>query len=78
MKLIKTIGWIGTVLLIGVYGLNSLGYISSVSLWYPLLNLVAATCLGIRVYADRNYSNLILELFWSGIAIFAILKFVIS
>ncbi len=76
--MIKTIGWIGTVLLIGVYGLNSLGYISSVSLWYPLLNLVAAICLGIRVYADKNYSNVILEVFWAGIAIFAIVKYMIS
>jgi len=78
VNIIKTIGWIGTVLLIGVYGLNSLGYISSVSLWYPLLNLVAAICLGIRVYTDKNYSNVILEIFWAGIAIFAIVKYMVS
>ncbi len=76
--MIKIIGWIGTTILIATYALNSFGFINSESLWYPLLNLAAAIFLGIRVFADRNYSNFILEIFWAGIAIVAIVKFMLS
>lgn len=76
--MIKIIGWTGTAVLIGVYALNSFGYISSSSILYPALNLLAAILLGIRVYADKNYSNVILEIFWAGIAIFAIFKYFLN
>ncbi len=72
---IKIIGWAGTVLLIGVYALNSFGVISSVSLVYLFSNLIAAILLGIRVFADKNYSNVVLEIFWGLIALVAIVKF---
>lgn len=75
--MIKIIGWTGTAVLIGVYALNSFGYISSASILYPALNLLAAILLGIRVYADKNYSNVILEIFWAGIAIAALINFFI-
>ena len=73
--LIQTIGWLGTVLLIGAYALNSFGLLSSVGLVYPLLNLAAGILLGIRVFADRNYSNLILEFFWIGVALVSLVKY---
>lgn len=73
--MVKVIGWLGTGILIVTYGLNSFGYIDSESLWYPLLNLIAAIFLGIRVFSDRNYSNLILEIFWGAIAVIAIFSF---
>lgn len=76
--MIKTIGWLGTIILIGAYALNSFGYISSTGILYLTLNLISAIFLGIRVFADRNYSNLILEIFWGGIAIVAIVKFMLS
>lgn len=73
--LIKTIGWIGTVILIGAYALNSFGVIPTLGLLYPILNIVAGTLLGVRVFADRNYSNLILEFFWIGVAVISIIRF---
>lgn len=73
---VQIIGWAGTVVLIGAYALNSFGVIPSTGLLYPLLNLFAAFCLGVRVWADRNYSNLILEVFWAGVAIVALISFV--
>lgn len=74
--IIQIIGWSGTVVLIGAYALNSFGVLDSQGLLYPLLNLFAAVSLGIRVWADRNYSNLILEVFWGGVAIIAFLNFI--
>ncbi len=73
--MIKIVGWAGTVLLIGVYALNSFGVISSISLVYLFSNLIAAILLGIRVFADKNYSNVVLEIFWGIIALVAIVKF---
>lgn len=76
--MIKAIGWLGTAILIITYGFNSFGVISSVSLWYPLLNFIAAIFLGVRVFADKNYSNVVLEIFWAAIAALAIIRFVLG
>ncbi len=72
---VKIIGWAGTILLILAYGLNSLGYIESSNILYPILNLIAAILLAIRVWVDRNWSNLFLEAFWGAIAIVSIIKY---
>ncbi len=45
----RIIGWVGTILLIIAYTLNSLGYLDSQNLIYPIMNLVAAILLAIRV-----------------------------
>lgn len=73
--IIEIIGWAGTIILIGIYALNSFGVVESTSLLYLISNLIAAIFLAIRVFADRNYSNLVLEIFWGAIAISAIVKF---
>jgi hypothetical protein len=70
---IETIGWLGMILLIIAYTLNSFGIILSQGFLYPFLNLIAALLLGIRVYADKNYANTILEIFWGGVAIISLI-----
>lgn len=75
--LIQTIGWSGTIILIGAYALNSFGVISSQGVLYPILNIYAAVALGVRVWADRNYSNLILELFWGAVALISLISFIV-
>ncbi len=75
--LIQTIGWTGTVVLMTAYALNSFGIISSTGFLYPFANFLAAIFLGIRVFADRNYSNLLLEIVFGLIAIIALVRFFI-
>jgi len=75
--LIQTIGWIGTVVLMTAYAFNSFGIIPSTGFWYPFANLLAAILLGIRVFADRNYSNLLLEIVFGIIALIALIRFFI-
>lgn len=75
-SIIQTIGWSGTIVLIVGYTLNSFGVIPSQGFLYPILNLVAAILLGVRVYADRNYANTFLELFWGGVAIISLISFI--
>lgn len=75
--LIQTIGWSGTVTLIVGYTLNSFGVIPSQGFLYPILNLIAAVLLGVRVYADRNYANTFLEIFWGGVAIVSLISVIV-
>jgi hypothetical protein len=77
MKLISFIGWVGTISLMVTYMLNIFGLINAQSLMYLFFNLFAAICLGVRVYGDKNYSNLFLEIFWAGIAIIGIIRYFI-
>lgn len=74
-NIITTIGWLGTIMLMGAYALNSLGLLVSTGPIYAGINIVAGIFLGIRVCADRNWSNLILEVFWVGIAIINIVRY---
>ena len=75
--LVNFIGWAGTIILIGAYALNSFGLIESEGLVYPILNFFAAIFLGIRVFVDKNYSNVILNVCWVGVTIVAIFRFFI-
>ena len=72
---ITIIGWSGTVILLAAYTLNSLGYIASTGPVYGLSNLVAAFFLGIRVYADRNWANVSLEIFFGTIAVISLIRY---
>lgn len=72
---VRIVGWVGTSILIVTYALNSFGMIESQSFWYPALNLISAILLGIRVFVDRNYSNLILEMFWAIVAIITLFNY---
>lgn len=74
-KTVNIIGWTGTIMLITAYTLNSLGIIESTGPIYGGINIIAGTFLGIRVYADRNWANLSLEVFWVGIAIINIIRY---
>ena len=72
---IKLVGWAGTVLIVTAYTLTSLGYINTSNIIYPILNLLGAVFMGIRVFVGKNWANLFLEFFWALIAIISILKF---
>ncbi len=74
-KMIISIGWLGTILLMGAYTLNSFGLLESTGPLYAGINILAGICLGIRVYADRNWSNLILEFFWIAIALANLIRY---
>lgn len=72
---IKIIGWAGSILIITAYSLNSLGYISAENIIYQILNLFGAILLAIRVFSDREWSMLFLEVFWGAIAVVSLIKY---
>jgi len=72
---IRVVGWIGTIILFTAYGLNSFGIIESTGPIYGFSNLIAAVLLGLRVLADKNWSNLVLEIFFGVIAIISLVRY---
>ncbi len=74
----KLVGWAGSILIVVAYALNSLGYLTSNNIIYPILNLLGAFLIGMRVFNDRNWSNFFLEVFWAAIAVVSIVRFFIN
>jgi hypothetical protein len=59
------------------YMLNVFGIVTADSLYYLIPNLLAGILLGLRVYADKNYSNVFLEIFWIIVILIAIIRYFI-
>ena len=74
-RTIIIIGWLGTIILFSAYTLNAWGFIEATGLIYSISNLVAATLLGIRVFVDKNRSNLALEIFFGIVAIVSLIRY---
>ncbi|MAQ76941.1 hypothetical protein CL684_00195 [Candidatus Campbellbacteria bacterium] len=72
---IITIGWLGTLALFSAYILNIFGFIPSTGFGYAFINLIAALLLGIRVYVDKNWSNVVLEVFFGLVAIVSLIRY---
>jgi len=69
-------GWLGTVCILSAYFANSLDILSTESIFYPVLNLIGAICLGIEFWHKRIFSTFFLEIIWGSIAIISIAKII--
>jgi hypothetical protein len=74
--LIETIGWIGSLLVIGAYGLNSYQKIKSDSLIFQIMNLVGGLLLIINSVYKEAYPFTFINTVWVLIAIPAIFQIV--
>ena len=72
--LIEITGWIGSILIVGAFGLNSLGKVKSTSLWYQLANLIGGICFIINTLHHQAYPSAFVNVVWVFIAIFSIFK----
>lgn len=70
----KMIGWIGAFLIVLAYFLLTFEFVVSHDILYNMMNLIGAALMGYRVWVDRNYSNLVLELVFIAIALVALAK----
>lgn len=68
--LVETIGWIGSILLIGAFLLNSMDKIPTQSPTYQLMNLIGGIMLILNSFYYGALPSSFLNLIWSGIAIF--------
>jgi len=74
--LIDVIGWIGSVLVIAAYGLNSYQKIRSDSLWFLALNLIGGIFLIVYSVYYTAYANTFINVVWVIIAIPAMIKLI--
>ncbi|MCE2894442.1 MAG: hypothetical protein LW721_08375 [Flammeovirgaceae bacterium] len=74
--LISSLGWIGSLLVIGAYGLNSYQKIKSDSLIFQLMNLAGGILLIINSVYKEAYPFTFINTVWVLIAILAIFRIV--
>jgi hypothetical protein len=72
--LITIFGWIGSVLVIGAYGLNSYQKISSSSLAFQLMNLTGGILLIINSIYKEAYPFTFINSVWVVIAISSLIR----
>lgn len=68
------IGWIGAFSVVSAYTLLTFEFAVPDSVLYNGLNLIGGLFLGYRVWVDRNYSNVFLEVVFVSVALYALAK----
>jgi hypothetical protein len=76
--LIDVTGWLGSLMVITAYGLNSYQVIKSNSWAFLLLNLIGGLCLIIYSVYYTAYANTFINTVWVIIAIPAIIRLIRS
>lgn len=74
MNIFNILGWIGTVLILLAYFLNSTGRVGGAGRPYQLLNLAGAICMGVSVYHQTAWPAVALQFAWGAIAVYSLLK----
>lgn len=72
--LLEAIGWVGTLLIVLAYFLNSAKKIASSSKAYHLMNLAGAVGIGANVYHHGAWPSFALQIGWGAIAIVTLIK----
>lgn len=72
--LIEVVGWVGSLLLVTAYGLNSFKKIQAGSVLFNGMNLVAGILLIMYSYFKEASANIFINSVWVIIALVAILK----
>ena len=73
-KLVEIIGWLGMAAIIFAYALLNFNVITQGMLMYPLLNLFGAIAIVYHSFKKKDNQPGVLNIIWSLIAIFAIIK----
>jgi hypothetical protein len=68
------IGWVGTILIIGIYFLGSLNKIEPENRWSALVNLFGAAAVGLNVWYNHAWPALGLQVMWGLVAIVTLIK----
>lgn len=73
-KIDQFIGWVGALFIVLAYLLLTLEVVVAKDVAYNLMNLFGGAMIAYRVWVDRNYSNLFLEIVFIAVAIIALSK----
>lgn len=74
MSTIDVLGWIGSILVIGAYALNSFQKVSSTSLSFQLMNLIGGALLIANSLYKEAYPFTFINSVWVVITISSIIK----
>ncbi|WP_417443789.1 CBU_0592 family membrane protein [Joostella sp.] len=74
MELHNVVGWIGALFFIIAYFLLSINKLSAKNKTYHFLNIIGAICLVINGIYLSDFPNVVVNLIWGIIAIYAIIK----
>ena len=72
--LIEILGWVGSILIVGSYGLNITGKLSATSKAYVLANIVGGLFFVVNTYYHKAYPSMLVNVIWVIIAIYMISK----
>ncbi len=72
--LIETIGWIGSVLIVGVYFLNIQGQLKAEHPYYIWGNLLGGLCFIVNTLAHKAYPSAFVNIIWVLIAVYSLWK----
>ncbi len=72
--LVQISGWIGTLLILAAYFLNSYKYLESQSRVYQAMNLFGAIGVGINVVHQEAWPAVALQVVWGAIAFFSLAR----
>lgn len=76
--LIESTGWLGAIVLLTAYLLNSIGAIQGMSLTYQVLNFGGSLLVVFYTYIKKAYPNTVLNIIWMIIAGFSILNLLVK
>jgi len=69
----RCVGWLGAVSLVTAYSLLVLDMVSAKSTLFNSMQLFGGVSLAYRVWLDKNWSNLALNIFFSCVATYAVI-----
>lgn len=72
--LTQIFGWLGAVLILTGYFLNSTGKLNHKTSAYQIINLIGAFCLIVNTYYNKAYPATFLNVTWCIIAIWGLIK----
>lgn len=72
---VEVAGWIGSILIVGAYGLNSYQKIKSDSIMFYTLNVIGGILLIVYSVYKKAYANTFINIVWVIIALPAIITF---
>jgi hypothetical protein len=70
--LVEVLGWVGFVLVLGAYGLLSLGKLDSKSAVYQWMNVIGAAGFIVNTFWNGAIPSASLNVIWMGIGLFAL------
>ena len=76
--LIESTGWLGAIVILSAYLMNSIGILQGMSLPYQILNFGGSLLVAFYTYIKKAYPNTVLNIIWMLIAGFSILNMLVK